>query len=117
MGVIGPLGLSLDEFWAALAAGRSGVVPLDGAPAAAFTCGGVARQFTGEIDEFGPLDGPRKRVLRKGLKLMCREIQMGVAAAQLALDDAHSEPGSRRWRAVRFPSHCGPDKRVVVDGY
>ena len=94
MGVIGPLGLSLDEFWSALAAGRSGVVSLNNAPAAAFTCGGVAGQFSGKIDEFGPLDGPRKRVLRKGLKLMCREIQMGVAAAQLALHDAHLEPGS-----------------------
>ena len=45
-------------------------------------------QFTGDIDEFGPLDKEQKKAIRKGLKLMCRESQMGVAAAQLALADA-----------------------------
>ncbi len=47
-----------------------------------------ARQFTGDIDEFGPLEKEAKKAIRKGLKLMCRESQMGVAAAQLALTDA-----------------------------
>lgn len=55
---------------------------------AAFSCGGVAAEFTGAIDQFGPLAPSQKKAIRKGLKLMCREIQMGVAAAQRALQDA-----------------------------
>ena len=47
-----------------------------------------AREFTGDIDDFGPLDKDQKRSIRKGIKVMCREIQMGVAAAQRALADA-----------------------------
>lgn len=48
-----------------------------------------ARQFENDdIDAFGPLDKERKKAIRKGLKVMCRECQMGVAAAQLALHDS-----------------------------
>jgi 3-oxoacyl-[acyl-carrier-protein] synthase II len=90
MGVVSPLGLSLDELWAGLAAGRSAVAPIE-----SFACGGLplghaaeARGFTGEIDNFGPLDGERKKAIRKGGKVMCRESQMAVAAAQRALHDA-----------------------------
>ena len=56
--------------------------------------GAEARQFTGEIDDFGPLDKEAKKAIRKGLKVMCRECQMGVAVAQLALADAGLKPGA-----------------------
>ena len=49
---------------------------------------GEARQFTGEIEDFGPLAADRKKAIKKGLKVMCRETRMAVAAAQLALADA-----------------------------
>jgi 3-oxoacyl-[acyl-carrier-protein] synthase II len=87
MGVVCPLGLSLEDLWAGLVEGRSGVGPLE-----SFPCSGLplrhaaeARAFTGDIDNFGPLDGERKKAIRKGLKVMCRESQMAVAAAQRAL--------------------------------
>jgi 3-oxoacyl-[acyl-carrier-protein] synthase II len=90
MGVVTPLGLSLEALWAGLEAGTSAVGPLD-----AFDSAGLplryaaqARCFTGEIADFGPLDGERKKAIRKGLKVMCRESQMAVAAAQRALGDA-----------------------------
>ncbi|MFM8292336.1 MAG: beta-ketoacyl-[acyl-carrier-protein] synthase family protein [Planctomycetia bacterium] len=90
MGVVSPLGLSLDDLWGGLAEGRSAVAPIE-----SFACGGLplghaaeARGFTGEIDNFGPLDGERKKAIRKGCKVMCRESQMAVAAAQRALHDA-----------------------------
>ena len=51
-------------------------------------------QFTGEIDDFGPLEKEAKKAIRKGLKVMCRECQMGVAVAQLALADAALQPGA-----------------------
>ena len=47
-----------------------------------------AREFTGEIDDFGPLEKERKKAIKKGLKVMCRETRMAVAAAQLAIADA-----------------------------
>ena len=53
-----------------------------------------ARQFQEKIDDFGPLESDVKKALRKGLKMMCRECQMGVAAAQRALADAGFAPGS-----------------------
>jgi len=56
-------------------------------------CAGEARDFTGEIADFGRLEKEQVRTIRKGLKVMCREIQMGVAAAQLALQDAGLKPG------------------------
>ena len=95
LGLISPLGLTVDSFWDALVAGRSGVTALTSLPAAAFgiSCGGEVREFTGAIDDFGPLDRERARSIRKGVKVMSREIQMGVAAAQRALADAGFRPG------------------------
>ena len=50
--------------------------------------GGEAEEFTGKIDNFGPLPKDRKKSIRKALKMMCRESMMAVAAAQHALADA-----------------------------
>ncbi len=90
MGTICPLGSTLQELSAALAAGTSGVAPLVNVPAKYFptSFAAEARQFSGAIDDFGALEGEKKKAIRKGLKLMCRESQMGVAAAQRALVDA-----------------------------
>lgn len=90
LGVISPLGNSGDKLWAALQAGTSGVAELRGVPSQSLPChfGAECREFTGAIEEFGPLEKDLKRSITKGRKVMCREIQMGVAAAQLALTDA-----------------------------
>ncbi|MEN1680714.1 MAG: beta-ketoacyl-[acyl-carrier-protein] synthase family protein [Planctomycetota bacterium] len=90
VGVVSPLGSSPDDYWQALAEGRSGVVahtPLDQTDLP-LRIAGLATDFAGKIDDFGPLEGPRKKAIRKGLKVMCRETQMAVAAAQHALADA-----------------------------
>lgn len=86
VGLISPLGSSGDALWESLLAEKSGVVAHDqeGEPLIA----GLADQFTGKIDNFGTLEGAQKKAIRKGLKLMCRETQMAVAAAQLALEDS-----------------------------
>jgi 3-oxoacyl-[acyl-carrier-protein] synthase II len=55
---------------------------------------GLAQEFTGHIDNFGSLEGELKKSIRKGLKVMCRESQMGVAAAQRALGDANLAAGA-----------------------
>ena len=96
LGVVSPLGNGKDSLWDALSAGRSGVRPLRAVPAGALptSVAAEAEEFRGEIDDFGPLDKETKKAIRKGLKVMCRECQMGVAAAQQALADAGLVPGT-----------------------
>ncbi len=95
VGLISPLGNSRQALWDALQNGRSGVGPLHCLPAEALPirCAAEARDFSGKIEDFGDLANDQKRTIRKGLKVMCREIQMGVAAAQLALQDAGLKMG------------------------
>ena len=107
LGVISPIGCSPDDVWNSLKSQTSGVrrlesIPADNLPS---TCGGEAREFTGDIAQYGPLEKKLKRTVKKGTKVMCREIQMGVAAAQLSLHHAGFEPGS-----------CDPDRTGVVYG-
>ena len=90
MGLVGPLGNDKGTFWSSLVSGVSGVralrsIPTESLPVKA---GGEATDFTGHISEFGDLESTQKKAIRKGLKVMCREIQMGVAACQLAFQDA-----------------------------
>lgn len=90
VGAICPLGSSKEVIWESLAAGKSGVGRLACMPAEGFPVkvAAEAAQFSGDIDDFGPLEKEQKKAIRKGLKVMCRECQMGVAAAQLALADS-----------------------------
>lgn len=94
VGVISPLGNSPDELISALREGRSAIRPLTQVPTEAFCVshGAEAIDFTGKIDDYGPLDKALQRTIRKGSKVMCREIEMGVAAAQLALQQAGFNP-------------------------
>ena len=86
LGLVSPLGNSPDKLWQAISTGQSGIVPLQSIPAEALPTkfGGEAREFTGSIEDFGPLEKSMGRNIKKSLKMMCREIQMGVAVAQLA---------------------------------
>jgi 3-oxoacyl-[acyl-carrier-protein] synthase II len=95
LGLISPLGNSRQALWESLEAGRSGVGRLKCLPEGSLPTrvSAEASAFTGKIDDFGTLSNDQKRTIRKGLKVMCREIQMGVAAAQLALQDAGLQRG------------------------
>lgn len=107
VGVVSPLGDSKDAFWQRLSSGQSGIAPMTSLPADALPVNfaGEAKEFTGHVDDFGPLEGEQKKSIRKGLKVMCRECQMGVAAAQLALADAGLGLGK-----------CDPERSGVVFG-
>ena len=96
LGLISPLGNTPAALWEALAARRSGVDRLSFFPSDFFpmSFAGEARGFTGAIDDFGPLEGEQKKAIRKGLKTICREAQMGIAAAQRAMFDAGLKLGS-----------------------
>ena len=96
MGLISPLGNSKEALWDALSQGRSGVGPLttlSGRARCRLRFAAEAKQFSRRYRRFRP---PGKRAEEghpQGAKVMCRECQMGVAAAQLALADAGLRPG------------------------
>ena len=114
VGPISPLGFTADSIYDALCHGKSGIsVFSDVAPEAFPYCfGGQITDFSGHIDDFGPLEGSQKKAIRKGLKLMCREIQMAVAAAQRALADAAIQAGDLD--AERSGVTFGSDYMVTV---
>jgi len=95
IGVISPLGNNREALWEGLIAGRSGVGPLTAVRPETFpvSFAAEAREFQGKIEDFGPLEKEQQKAIRKGLKVMCRECQMGVAASQRALADAGLGPG------------------------
>jgi 3-oxoacyl-[acyl-carrier-protein] synthase II len=80
VGVVSPIGIGKDPFWAALCAGQSGIRRLDsfGDPALPAPIGGV-------VADFDPKQYVRPR---KSLKVMSRDIQLAFAAADLACADA-----------------------------
>ncbi len=93
LGLVSPLGLPLEQFWASILEGRSGLRPFffrdSGDSPLPFAAG--CADFTGDVEQFGNLDATQKRTVKKATKLMSREIQMAVAAAGRSLDDAGLE--------------------------
>jgi 3-oxoacyl-[acyl-carrier-protein] synthase II len=90
IGIVSPLGDTQEQLWHGLSSGQSGVGPVTWVSPGVLPVpyAAEARSFHGGIDDFGPLEKEQMKAIRKGLKVMCRECQMGVAAAQLALADA-----------------------------
>ncbi|MEW4454147.1 beta-ketoacyl-[acyl-carrier-protein] synthase family protein [Bremerella sp. JC817] len=103
MGQISPLGMDLESFTNAFDSGTSGIRKIESLPGEALPSpyAGEAREFTGNIADFGDVDKNAMRSIRKNLKVMCREIQMGVAAAQRALQHGGLASGSFD------PERCG----------
>ncbi len=103
IGIVSPIGCDVDTFWSNLQTGRSGIAKLDSIPEYSLPVrfGAEVKTFTGEIENFGPLDKNLQRNIRKNQKVMCREIEIGVAACQLAL--SHSQLTAE----VRSPERTG----------
>ncbi|NLS93779.1 MAG: beta-ketoacyl-[acyl-carrier-protein] synthase family protein [Planctomycetaceae bacterium] len=95
MGLVSPIGNTPKTLWQSLCERRSGVGPFTFAPPGTFPMSFAAEagEFSGRIDDFGRLDKEQTKAIRKGLKVMCRECQMGVAVAQKALSHAGLAPG------------------------
>jgi 3-oxoacyl-[acyl-carrier-protein] synthase II len=81
IGIVAPVGLSKDEFWKNIVAGKSGIKPLTRvAPELRSAC-----TIAGEITDFDPL---QFGIDAKQAKRMDRFIQFAVAANNLAIKDA-----------------------------
>jgi 3-oxoacyl-[acyl-carrier-protein] synthase II len=82
IGVANPLGLGASAFWEGLRQGANGIRPIQAFDPAALPC-----HIAGEIHGFDAKNYIDKKD-RKSLRVMARGIQLAVAGAQLALDDA-----------------------------
>ena len=86
LGVVSPIGIGCEPFWESLASGSSGIRPVD-----LFDASSLRVRFGGQIPDFDAKLFVRPR---KSLKVMSREIQLGFAAADLAMTDAGIAAGS-----------------------
>ena len=85
VGVIAPVGIGNQAFWDNMIAGRTGIGPLKSLPSSSLPC-----KLAAEIHEFDPL---KYVYQKKFLKVMSRDIQLGVSAASLAMRDAGLRSG------------------------
>ena len=86
LGLVTPLGIGTDSFGSALAEGRGAVRKLE-----SFATAGLPTDAAAEVIGFDPraLAIPKhRRSLTKNLKYMARDIQLSVAAAEMAVADA-----------------------------
>jgi 3-oxoacyl-[acyl-carrier-protein] synthase II len=90
IGVLSPIGSDPDSFFASLLAGRSGVSPLSVFDGSALECRVAGQMPDFDAKKFLP---PSAKEARKSLKVMARTVQLGVCAAQRAMDDAGLKKG------------------------
>ena len=89
LGAVCSVGRTTDQLWQSLTQKRSrhNTSGTDAQESGDTTTPGIA-DFAGKITDFGDLPDARRKFIRKSLKLMNRETQMGVAAGQQALSDS-----------------------------
>ena len=85
VGVVSPIGIGRDVFWDSLVNARSGIGYLKSIPCEHLPC-----KLAAEITDF---DAGKYVRDRKFLKVMSRDIQLGVSSAALAMRDANLKPG------------------------
>ncbi len=86
LGVVSPIGIGPDAFWASLRASQSGV-----SFHSAFPDADIPSRFSAEVRDFIPEEHVSCKRL---LKAMSRDIQLGVSAASQAMADAGLQAGS-----------------------
>lgn len=86
VGVVSPNGIGKQAFWESLAAGRSGIAPIE-----LVDVSGLPVRMAGEVKGF---QAKSFIANRKSLKVMSRDSQLGIAASVLAVQDAGIAAGS-----------------------
>ncbi len=86
LGVISPIGIGKVDFWNSLKSARSGVDFLNSMPTHS-----LPSKFAAEVKNFNPVDYLYNK---KFLKVMSRDIQLGVCAASIAMKDSGILPGT-----------------------
>lgn len=85
VGVVSPIGIGNDAFWNSLKNNHSGIDFLE-----SIHGDDLPSPFAAEVRDFNPADHLRDR---KFLKVMSRDMQLGVASANLAMEDATLQDG------------------------
>ena len=106
IGAFSPLGMNADEMWEGLASGRCGIDTIKAFDPVGFTC-----KIAGEVGEYNI----RKHVPkyhRKATKLMSRDIELSVIAANEAIADAGlvtkaTDPDNTTVDPARFAINIG----------
>lgn len=88
IGIVSPIGVGVEEFTASLNAGRSGIAHVELLPYTPFP-----NNVAGEVKNFSASKYAKTKEQKKSIKVMCREIQLGVVSASLALDHAGIQDG------------------------
>ena len=90
VGVVSSAGRTVDQFWRTLTDARqdSTSLSISDNPDGVTTSMPRPADFSGCIEDFCDLPDAQRKAIRKALKLMNRETQMGVAAGQQALADS-----------------------------
>lgn len=86
LGVVSPIGIGTEPFWTSLVEGRSGVRRFD-----VFDGSEMPSPLGARVEDFNANKYVRPR---KSLKMMSRDIQLGVAAAELAAKQADLAAGN-----------------------
>jgi 3-oxoacyl-[acyl-carrier-protein] synthase II len=85
LGIVSPLGIGLDSFREGLRSGRSGIAPITLLPYSAAP-GGIGAEVKELTDETAKSKWLKSQ--RKNLKVMSRDIQLGLLAAILGIEHA-----------------------------
>lgn len=106
LGVVSPLGLTAGEFWQGLLEGRCGIGPIKAFDAGAFPC-----RLAGEVPEYKLRDYVPKSY-RKAIKLMSRDIELSVIAA----DEAFKSAGATTKAAESGTATFEPTRLAICFG-
>ncbi|MFT7641325.1 MAG: 3-oxoacyl-[acyl-carrier-protein] synthase II [Pirellulaceae bacterium] len=95
-GTVSPIGVGVEAFWESLQSGRSGIRLIE-----EFASAPIQVKFGGKLGDFNPKQYIKPR---KSIKVMSRDVQVGVTAAALAVEDA------------KLADNVDPDRYGVVLG-
>ena len=101
MGILSPVGIGLDENWDNIVNGRSGIGPVT-----RFDCSGYPSRIAGEVKGFRPEDYMPQKLVKR----LDPFVQLGVAAASMAIEDAGLE------LSKHDPHRCGVITGVGLGG-
>lgn len=88
IGAVSPIGIGVNDFWNSIEKGASGIRPTTMLHCVPPNC-----RIAAEVQDFNPSTFTKTREQKKAIRVMCREIQLGFAAAAIALDDAGFKEG------------------------
>ena len=89
VGIVSPIGIGVEPFWDGLRNRQSGIAPITYLPSSA-----LPDHVGGEVKGFEAAKYTKTKDQKKSLKVMCRDIQLGVVSAWLAMEHGGIAPGT-----------------------